>query len=236
MEKDGYTVLDNVDLDIVPRSSTVIFGRSGSGKTTLLKSMSGLVIIDDGEVLFNNENVAKMSENDFFKMQSQSGFVFQDAALWANKTLYDNLAIPLRILMPHMSKEEVDNRITSAVKMLGFRENLMIRPASVSSGEKKIISFLRALMTDPQVLYLDEPTASLDKKNISLLNSVIRELKKENKTIITVTHDFALASEIADNIIIIDEGRILKSGGFKEIINSEDEEISHIIKEMKGQV
>lgn len=236
LEKEGYTVLHKINLDITPGSSTVIFGRSGSGKTTLLKSMAGLVIIDDGEVQYNQKNIAKMKEDEFFQMQAHSGFVFQDAALWANRTLYENLAIPLRILKPHMPKEEVEGRIESAVKMVGFRENLHIRPAAVSTGEKKIVSFLRALMTDPEVLFLDEPTASLDKKNISRINSVIRELKKENKTIITVTHDFALTSAIADHIVIIDEGRIVKSGGFTEVIESEDSEVSHIIKEMKGQV
>lgn len=233
---EGVTVLDSIDITINPGTSTVIFGRSGSGKTTLLKSMAGLIRIDDGEVLFNGRNVGKMDEEEFFHMQSQSGFVFQDAALWANRTIYDNLAIPLRILNPQMERAEIDNRISAAVEMLGFRDNLMIRPSAVSAGEKKIISFLRALMTDPEIIFLDEPTSSLDKKNISRLNSIIRELNKEKKTIITVTHDFSLARSIADDIIILDDGRIVKKGKFHHILDSEDRDVEDIIEEIKGQV
>lgn len=233
---EGITVLDSVNLEISPGSSTVIFGRSGSGKTTLLKSMAGLIRIDDGEVLFNGDNVGKMDEDEFFKMQAQSGFVFQDAALWSNKSIYENLAIPLRIMKSHMDNADIDNRIKAAVEMLGFRDDLMIRPSAVSAGEKKIISFLRALMTDPEIIFLDEPTSSLDKKNISRLNSIIRELNKENKTIITVTHDFDLARSIADNIVIIDKGQIIKFGSFQEIFASGDRDIEDIIEEIKGQV
>lgn len=236
LELEGETVLHNINLEIVPESTTVIFGRSGSGKTTLLKSIAGLIRIDQGQVLFNGRNVAKMDEREFFKMQAQSGFVFQDSALWANKSLYDNLAIPLRILKPFMPKEDIDRRINQAVKMMQFREDLMIRPSTVSAGEKKIISFLRALMTDPDLLFLDEPSASLDKRNIALINKVIKDLKKEKKTILVVTHDFSLAKTIADNMIIIDKGKILQYGNFQEILNTEDDEISYIIKEMEGQV
>lgn len=233
---DGTKVLDNICLDIEPETSTVIFGRSGSGKTTLLKIMAGLVIASSGEVLFNNQDIAYMDEKKFFAMQAQSGFVFQDSALWANKTIYDNLATPLRILNPHMDKKIIDERIGTAVNMLKFRENLLVRPSAISAGEKKIVSFLRALMTDPEIMFLDEPTTSIDKKNISRLNSIIRELKKRKKTIITITHDFQLAKSIADNIIIIDKGQIVESGSFDSIISSKEEAISRIIEEIKGQV
>lgn len=186
-------------------------------------------------MLFNGSNVAEMDENDFFKMQAQSGFVFQDAALWANKSIYDNLAIPLRILKPHMDISEIDGRIRSAVDMMEFSNNLMLRPAAVSEGEKKIISFIRALMTDPEILFLDEPTSSLDKKNILRMNGIIGELKKEKKTIITVTHDFSLAKEIADYIVVMDRGRVVTQGRFADIIESDEREIESIIDDVKGQ-
>jgi phospholipid/cholesterol/gamma-HCH transport system ATP-binding protein len=192
--------------------------------------------LSSGEILFDQSNIAKMGEKDFFKMQAQSGFVFQDSALWANRTIYDNLSIPLRIMNPYMDKKDIDQRIKSAVDAFNFRENLLIRPSAISAGEKKIISFLRALMTDPDILFFDEPTTSIDKRNISRINSVIMELKQKKKTIITVTHDFRLVRNIADNIILIDKGRIVKSGSFNEIDNSEDVNISRIIKELKGQV
>lgn len=233
---EGEIVLNKVNLEIKPESSTVIFGRSGSGKTTLLKSMAGLIEIKEGEVLFYGSNISKMGEKETQEMQAQTGFVFQDAALWANQTIYGNLSIPLRILNPHMKKIDIDARIDSAVDMFKFKDNLMVRPSTISAGEKKIISFLRALMTDPDILFLDEPSTSIDKKNVSRMNSIIKELKKKKKTIITVTHDFRLAKSVADNIIIIDNGRIIQSGSFSEIIASDNTEISSIIEEIKGQV
>ncbi len=230
---DGDKVLDNINLHINPNSTTVIFGFSGSGKSTLLKSLAGLIRITDGEVLFKNINIGKMDEKAFFLMQSESGFVFQDAALWENRSIYENLALPLRILNPFMDKKDIDNRVRSAINIFNFRENLMIRPSAISAGEKKIISFLRALMTDPEVIFLDEPTISIDKKNISRLNSTIKELKKKKKTIIIVTHDYRLVERIADNLILIMNGAIVKSGVFEEVINSEDENIVKILNDMK---
>lgn len=231
---EGVTVLDRISLKITPGAVTVISGRSGSGKTALLKSLAGLIRINDGEVLYNGSNISRMDEKDFFQMQSQSGFVFQDAALWANRSLYENLAVPLRILKPHLDSSEIDMRIKTAVGMLGYSGDLSVRPAAISAGEKEIFSFLRALMTDPEILFLDEPTAALDKKNISRVNTLIGELKKQNKTIIIVTHDFFLAESIADDIILIKEGKIAANGRFHMIVQSEDREISAIIKEMKG--
>jgi phospholipid/cholesterol/gamma-HCH transport system ATP-binding protein len=233
---EGEKVLDNVNLFITPETTTVIFGLSGSGKSTLLKSLAGLIRIDDGEVLFNSINIGKMNEKAFFEMQAQSGFVFQDAALWANRTIYENLAIPLRILNPLMDVKEIDKRVKAAVDIFNFRDDLQVRPAAVSAGEKKILSFLRALMTDPDILFLDEPTTSIDKKNISRINSIIKELKKKKKTIITVTHDLPLARSIADNIILIDNGSIVKTGTFIEILDSDEADVLRIIEEMKGQV
>ncbi|MBB6478623.1 ABC transporter ATP-binding protein [Spirochaeta isovalerica] len=236
LQFEGETVLKSINLEIKPESSTVIFGRSGSGKTTLLKAMAGLIRIDDGEVLYNGDNIAKMNESDFFEMQAQSGFVFQDAALWANKTIYDNLAIPLRILRPGMNAVDIDKRIRSAVDMLAVRENLLIRPSAISSGERKIISFLRALMTDPDILFLDEPAVSLDKKSSRRIHNLIKELNEEKKTIITVTNDFSLARMIADNLIIIEGGSVIRQGCFSEILTYEDKDIEDIIEDIKGQV
>lgn len=236
MALEGDIVLDNINLEIQSETSTVIFGRSGSGKSTLLKTMAGLITIKRGSVLFDEQDIGKMDEKQFFKMQSQSGFVFQDAALWANQTIYNNLSIPLRILNPGMKKSVIDERINSAVNMFNFRDNLNVRPSSISAGEKKIISFLRALMTDPDILFFDEPTTSLDKNNITRMNSIIKELKTRKKTIITVTHDFPLAKSIADNIILIDNGKIIQSGSFNDITGTENGEIIKIIEEIKGQV
>lgn len=196
--------------------------------------MAGLIRIDDGEVLFNGENIAGMSEEEFFLMQAQSGFVFQDAALWANKTLYDNLAIPLRILRPGMSAEDIDRRIGNAVEMLGVHKSLLIRPSAISSGERKLFSFLRALMTDPDILFLDEPASSLDRKSSDRIKNLIIELNNQKKTIITVTNDFTLARTIADKAIILDRGRLLRQGLFRDILKEHNEDIDDIIDELKG--
>lgn len=233
---EGETVLENINLSILPETTTVILGLSGSGKSALLKSLAGLIKIDDGDVLFNRTNISSMDENMFFAMQAQSGFVFQDAALWANSTIYDNLALPLRISNPLMNVKEIEKRVGAAVDSFHIRRELTLRPSAVSFGDKKIISFLRAMMTNPDILFLDEPTTSIDKKNISRLNSIIKKLRKQKKTIIIVTHDFQLVKSIADNVVLIDNGAIIKSGTYDEVINSEDDEISGIVEEMKGEI
>ena len=233
---DGVFILNDISLSIDSKGSTVIFGASGSGKTTLLKILCGLIQTNLGEVLFDGQNIGKMTEREFFKMQARSGFVFQDAALWANKSIYDNLAIPIRIMNPLLDKKEIDDRVNSAVGMFNFKDNLMLRPVAISEGEKKIISFLRAIMTDPEILFLDEPTNSMDTKNISRLNAIIKELRDKKKTIITVTHDFRLAKSIADNLILLKDGLLVKSGKYEELVNSDNQNVINIIEDVKGQV
>lgn len=136
---EGETVLDRINLEIESESSTVILGRSGSGKSTLLKSMAGLITINDGSVLFDGQNISKMDEREFFGMQAKSGFIFQDAVLWENQTIYNNLSIPLRILNPGMEKSLIDERINSAVKMFNFQDNLQVRPSKISAGKKSFL-------------------------------------------------------------------------------------------------
>jgi len=235
LQFEGEKVLSSVNLEIENQSSTVIFGRAGSGKTTLLKVMAGLIRIEEGVVLYNEKNIASMDEESFFQMQAQSGFVFQDAALWANKSIYENLAIPLRILKQGMGQKDIDGRIQSGAEMLGVRHSLQVRPAAISSGERKVISFLRAMMTDPEILFLDEPVISLDKKNRTRIHDLITELNRQKKTIITVTNDFDMARSIARNLIVLDRGAVLGKGRFDEILQDGDRDIEDIIEGIKGK-
>lgn len=174
---DGFEILRNVTLSLEAAKSTVIMGHSGSGKSTLLKIAAGLLLPSTGRVLIGERDVSRMTSRELLVHRKDRGFVFQDAALWANTSIYRNLALPLEVHHVRFPKAEVDARVKRTAERFGLLGELELRPAQLSMGEQKIVSFLRALITEPSVLFLDEPTTSVDHASAEKMIAMIREFK-----------------------------------------------------------
>ena len=231
-----FEALHDVSVAFPAGMSTVIMGPSGSGKSTLLKVAAGLFPPDAGRVLFNGQDMLHLSERGNRELRRMNGFVFQDAALWENKTLFENLALPLQAHFPAMPRAEVTRRVARALERVGLEKSSSERPAALSGGEKKIASFMRAVVTEPSLVFLDEPTLSIDNAMAERINQMIRDLKARGSTIIAVTHEAGLASILADRLIVMESGRILVSGSFDEVKRTRNARARAILSRVLGEI
>jgi phospholipid/cholesterol/gamma-HCH transport system ATP-binding protein len=231
----GFDVLKDITIDFPEGKSAVIMGPSGCGKSTLLKVAAGLIPPDRGRVLYIGEDILRFSERRMSGMRKRGGFVFQDAALWENKSIFDNLALPVKVHFPDLSHGEVSGRVERALEKASLIESGSLRPARLSIGERKVISFLRALMTEPEVVFLDEPTLSVDHTLSEKILMMIRELKNRSCTIIAVTYDPRIVSLIADTLVVLESGRMLAAGDFDEVKASGDPRVREILSQVLGE-
>jgi phospholipid/cholesterol/gamma-HCH transport system ATP-binding protein len=231
----GYQALQDINVGFPEGGSTVIMGPSGCGKSTLLKVTAGLIPPDSGRVLFRGEDIAWFPPGKMIEMRKRNGFVFQDGALWENKTIFENLALPIQVHSPKMPYAEMERRVIQALERGGLSDSAAQRPAQLSGGERKIASFLRALMLEPKWVFLDEPTMSVDHEAASRMLEMIRELKARSCTIIAVTHDPELSSMIADNMVVLQAGVVLASGSLDDMKANGDPRVRAILSRVLGQ-
>jgi len=228
-------VLDALSVAFPAQACTVIMGPSGSGKSTLLKAAAGLAVPDRGSVEILGVDPAHASDRELEALRSRNGFVFQDGALWQNMTLYQNLALPLEYHYPDLGADAVRERVVRLARELRATTRLHLRPAQVSTGERKVVSFARAVVTNPELLFMDEPTTSVDTERVDLLIRKLRELKDRRVTIVSVTHNARIASQIADYVVVMKEGRILRFGTLKDVSRSGDPEVERILTDVLSE-
>jgi phospholipid/cholesterol/gamma-HCH transport system ATP-binding protein len=222
-------ILKNISVNFPKNKSTVILGHSGCGKSTLLKTAAGIQPIESGEVLLEDTDFMKMTEKKYLEFRKKNGFVFQDAALWDNTSVFNNLSLPLEFHYRELSKKEIESMVNKFLVKTGLKGQEYLRPAQLSMGEKKIISFLRAVIVKPKFLFMDEPTQSIDSKVVDDISGIIRELRELGCTIITVSHDPQITSWLADYIVILRHGELVAAGELNEIAETKDEYVKSIV-------
>jgi len=233
---DGHESLAEADLDVAEGACTAIMGPSGSGKSTLLKVAAGLMVPDRGTVTLRGEDLAAMSERRLLAFRKTNGFVFQDGALWENKTIFDNLALPLQVHFAELGERGIRDRVLEMLERGGLADSAGLRPAQLSGGERKIAGFLRAAIGGPAIVFLDEPTLSIDHVMGERITGMIRELKARRCTILLATHDPRLASLVADRLVVIDAGRIVIEGPFDEVKRSADPRVRPVLERVLGEI
>ena len=204
-------VVDDVSVTIEKGSTTAFLGKSGCGKTTLVKILSGIILPDKGKVFFDGKNIHSMSQSQNLEFRRKCCFIFQDSALWANQDIGTNLSLPLQIHFPKMTKEERDFTINGICAMVDFTKPMYLRPADLSAGEQKKVAFARAMLLGPEILFLDEVTASLDLKSTEILIKLLHNFKDNGNTIIYVSHNADFIKEFPAVSHIIEKGKIKKT-------------------------
>jgi phospholipid/cholesterol/gamma-HCH transport system ATP-binding protein len=227
-----YTTLLNITCGVPAGRTTLILGPSGCGKSTLLKVMAGIIIPDSGKVLLEGQDYHLLSEKRILEFKKRNGFVFQDSALWANKNVFENLSLPLRFHYPELDAAQIEEKVKRALDYINLNDSIYLRPAQLSLGEQKMISFTRALITQPTVVFMDEPTLSVDMEMKAKLLAIIKKLKNAHCTIVAVIHESAIVSMLADNLIILKSGMILAQGPFNQVINSNNSELKGILNDI----
>jgi ABC-type transporter Mla maintaining outer membrane lipid asymmetry ATPase subunit MlaF len=232
----GYDALKEVAASFPEGTSTVIMGPSGCGKSTLLKVAAGLIPPDRGTVLHRGDDIYGLSAKPLAALRRASGFVFQDAALWENKSIFENLALPLQVRAPRMERAELERRVVRTLERGGLADSASLRPAQMSAGERKIVSFLRALVNEPTLLFLDEPTLSVDGAAAEKMDEMIRDLKARGCSIVAVTHDSRLASTLADRLLVLSAGTVAAEGTFDEVKANPDPRVRGVLVRVLGEI
>lgn len=209
----NYQALKQVNLEIKNGSLVGLLGPSGSGKSTLLRILAGLEIQDSGRIWLEGQDATK-----FPLQQREIGFVFQNYALFPHLTVAQNISFGLdvRNIDINLKKQRV-NELLQLIQLEKFADRF---PHQLSGGQRQRIALARALAVEPKVLLLDEPFAALDAKIRKQLRSWLRTLHQQiSLTTVFVTHDHQEAMELAHEIVILDQGRILQVGSSHEIID-----------------
>jgi len=204
LEQKPINVLQDVSVEIKQAEFVAIMGKSGSGKSTLLSILAGLDQPDSGSVILNESDLTQLNEDQLaLKRQSDISFVFQSFHLIPTLTVAENIGFPLKI-SGQFDQSKVDELLTKVE--LNHRHNSF--PHQLSGGEKQRTAIARALVSQPQILFADEPTGNLDEKNANSVMQLLIDLQKEYQTaLVIVTHDPAIA-ELADRTIHIVDGKI----------------------------
>jgi putative ABC transport system ATP-binding protein len=198
-------VLDKLDLDLEAGGFYALMGPSGSGKTTLLNLVGGLDRADEGRIVVDGEDIAKMSGPELADWRAERvGFVFQGFNLIPVLTAQENVELPL--LLTRLSRAQRKEHAKSALELVGLGDRRSHRPAQLSGGQEQRVAIARALVSDPMLVLADEPTGDLDRKSADDVLALLRLLnEKYGKTILMVTHDHAAAQQ-ARTIVHLDKG------------------------------
>lgn len=211
--------LDDVSLHIQPNEIICLIGPSGSGKSTLLRSINGLEIVDSGKIYVRGEEIDGNNEAQMCKVRTKMGFVFQHFNLFPHLTVLENMTLgPVEVLGRDV--EEAKAEALVLLERIGLAEKANEYVNKLSGGQKQRVAIVRALCMKPEIMLFDEPTSALDPEMVKEVLDVMRELAKENMTMVVVTHEMNFAKEVASRIIFMDEGKIVEENSPKEFFEN----------------
>lgn len=201
-------VLTHVDLDLYEGDFTVIMGASGSGKSTLLYALSGMDRATAGSVTYNNEDLVTMKEKKLAKLRyTDFGFIFQQMHLVSNLTMFENVAVS-GYLNKTKTASEVKERAEELLEQMGISHIKTHLPSQVSGGEQQRCAIARAVINNPKLLFADEPTGALNRKNTKEVLNLLTKLNQSGQSILMVTHDMKAALR-ASRLLYIADGNII---------------------------
>lgn len=223
-------ILKGVNLSVERGQSLVIIGGSGSGKSVTLKCVLGLMQPDSGAILVDGDDITKMGTGERKKVLKKIGMLFQGAALFDSLKVWENVAFGL-IQGQGLNKKDAKEIAIEKLRRVGLSPDVgELSPAELSGGMQKRVGLARAIATEPEIIFFDEPTTGLDPIMADVINDLIVECVKDlGATTLTITHDMASARKIADRIAMLYKGEIIWQGAKTHIDNSGNEYVEQFI-------
>lgn len=205
------TALQDIGLEIPAGSIFGIIGRSGAGKSSLLRTINRLERPTAGQVLVDSVDIGTLNESELVQLRRRIGMIFQHFNLLSAKTVFDNVALPLRVA--GLREEHVTQRVTELLTLVGLQDKHQTYPSRLSGGQKQRVGIARALATHPEILLCDEATSALDPETTSSILQLLRDINRRlGITIILITHEMSVIREIADQVLVLEKGRIAELG------------------------
>ena len=225
-------VLKGINFKIEKGQVISIIGPSGSGKSTFLRSLNFLETASSGTITFGNEtfDLSKINKKDINRLRKNTTMVFQNYNLFKNKTALENVIEGL-LIVKKMNRNEAIEIGLKMLEKVGLKDKAEFYPNQLSGGQQQRVGIARAVAMSPEVILLDEPTSALDPELIGEVLKVIKDMVKENMTMIIVTHEMQFAREVSDYIVFMDGGTIVTEGKPEEIfINSKNQRLQNFLK------
>lgn len=212
------TALSGVSL-LVPKGKIVgVIGESGAGKSTLIRCVNLLERPTSGEVYVDGQNLTQMSESQLAKARRNIGMIFQHFNLLSSRTVFDNIAFPLEL--DKTPKEEIRQRVSELLKLVGLEEKANDYPSKLSGGQKQRVAIARTLASKPNVLLCDEATSALDPATTRSILTLLKEINSQlDITILLITHEMDVVKEICDEVAVISDGLLIEQGTVADIFS-----------------
>jgi phospholipid/cholesterol/gamma-HCH transport system ATP-binding protein len=226
----GQAVLKGVNLDVARGEIVIIIGQSGGGKTVLLKHLLGLLRADAGRIVINGVDITDLRGEALDAVRRRYGVVFQGGALFDSMSVFDNVAFPLRERTA-LGRAEITERVHAKLDQVGLAGMGAKNPAEISGGMRKRVAIARALVTEPEIVFFDEPTTGLDPVLVNTIHGLIVDLHdKFNFTAVMVSHEIPEIFQIAQTVAMLYDGRIVEAGPAGAIQTSPNPVIQQFIR------
>lgn len=229
-------VLKSIDLSVEKGEVISILGPSGSGKTTLLRCLNFLEKPDRGTIVFDEKlyHFVSMTSKEKNQIRQKTGFVFQAYHLFSNRTVLENVTLGLTTVRG-MKKEEAHEIGMELLKKVGMENRWNYYPSQISGGQQQRVAIARALAPNPEIIYFDEPTSALDPELIEEVLAVMKDLAKEGRTMVVVTHEMRFAKDVSNRVIFMEHGRIVEQGTSEEMFEHPKEKRTREFLRMKEE-
>jgi phospholipid/cholesterol/gamma-HCH transport system ATP-binding protein len=229
MQFEEKKVLDGVSLKVESLERLVIMGQSGSGKSTILRLILGILRPNSGSIFFKQFEINRLPRRKLQRVRQHIGMVFQYSALLSSRTVRDNVALPLEDLTDK-SREEIDKIVDEKLELVGMKDTRELFPEELSGGMRKRVALARALVLDPELLLLDEPSAGLDPVIASVIDELIISLTEKSKvTSVTVTHEMESAFRIGTRMAMLYHGKIIEEAEPEEFKQSKNPVVAQFL-------
>lgn len=223
--------LDGVDLSVSKGETVVIMGPSGCGKSTLIRCVNRLTEPDGGSILFNGADVLALNNRELQDLRRNVGFVFQQFNLISRLTILEN--VMFHLVLGGMERDQATLLAKEALRKVGLESTWERKPHELSGGQQQRVGIARALVTNPELMLWDEPTASLDPILVGEVLEVMEDLvKNTGTTMIIVTHEVSFALRVAQRIVFMDKGQIVEAGAPQEVLENPRSEIAQLYKKL----
>jgi ABC-type polar amino acid transport system ATPase subunit len=210
------TILDGISLSVVPGEIVCFIGPSGTGKSTLLRCVNGLEVMQGGHIRFEGEEVHARGKR-IIEVRKRIGMIFQQFNLYPHLTALENVMLA-PVVVHGEKRARVEERARALFERVRLAHRINAYPAHLSGGEQQRVAIARALATNPHMLMFDEPTSALDPETVGEVLAVMRDLAREGRTMLVVTHEIRFAAEVGTRMVFMDGGRIVEEGVPREML------------------
>jgi cell division transport system ATP-binding protein len=216
----GVNTLEDINLNIKKGEFAILTGPSGAGKTTLLKLLTCQENPDNGQIVVNGRNIARIKRSELYRHRRDTGIVFQDSKLLKDQTVLDNVAMPREIV--GKSRKEARHKAWNLLRDVGLHKKADSYPLQLSGGEQQRVAIARALVGSPSILLADEPTGNLDDENSQHILNLLKTANTAGTTILVATHDNTIIKKHSCRLITLKEGRMVLDNHPSKILGMND--------------